>query len=109
MVGGPFAALSGGMSDVRSWNMIIVVAVGISEKITKVSERLKFGLLKNTNDPTGCSYFFGRTNTRAEIAEFFSVPPSISGPSGVKRTPLESDRTSNVSSAIISHRLPCNS
>jgi len=53
MVGGPFAALSGGMSDVRSRNKTILAATSNCEKITKVSRRLQFGLLKNANDQTG--------------------------------------------------------
>jgi len=39
-------------------------------------------------------YFLGRASTRAEIAEFFSVPPTINGPKGVNTMPWVSARTS---------------
>src|ERR1700752_4957885 len=54
-------------------------------------------------------FLLGKTNTRAETAEFFNVPPSTSGPSGVNKIPRESARTSYVSSVTISQRFPCNS
>jgi len=39
-------------------------------------------------------YFLGKANTRAEIAEFFNVPPTIKGPKGVNTIPWVSARTS---------------
>src|SRR5580698_1725809 len=59
--------------------------------------------------PRPHAYFFGTASTRAETAPFFSIPPRINGPSGVDRIPWLSARTSKVSSAIVSHRLPCTS
>jgi len=40
------------------------------------------------------AYFFGKVSTRADIAVFFSVPPTINGPMGVNAIPRVSARTS---------------
>src|SRR5580658_538046 len=55
------------------------------------------------------SHFLGRISTREEIAPFFSMPPTIIGPSAVFRIPPLSARASNVSSLIVSQRAPCSS
>jgi hypothetical protein len=52
--------------------------------------------------PNRYSCFCAKFNTRAETAPFFSMPPRITGPSGVERIPRPSARTSNVSSVTIS-------
>jgi len=54
-------------------------------------------------------YFFCKSSTRAETAPFASMPPRMSGPIGVFTTPRASVRTSNVSSAMVSHLAPCTS
>src|SRR5215472_3321208 len=55
------------------------------------------------------AYLLGRTNTFAVGAKSSSVPPTISGPRGVKAIPRLSARASGVSSQSVSHRLPCTS
>src|SRR5215469_1085432 len=54
-------------------------------------------------------YLLGRTNTFAVGAKSSRVPPTISGPKGVKAIPRLSARASGVSSQSVSHRLPCTS
>src|SRR3954469_12532121 len=86
------------------------------------SQRGKLGLFRSSEDSYSLytaevaeidyrhrddNYFLGSTNTRAETAEFFNVPPRTKGPSGVKRIPRVSARTSKVSSLIVSQRFPC--
>ena len=46
MVGGPFAALSGGMSDVRSRNKTMLAATSNREKITRVSRRVAIWIIE---------------------------------------------------------------
>jgi len=43
---------------------------------------------------SGLTYRFGTISTRADTAEFFSVPPRISAPIGVNTIPRLSARTS---------------
>lgn len=92
MVGGPCAASSGGMSDVRSLEQRHPSAAGGFAKDHKSIVNATGGLLEISN--AWPAYFLGSASTLADTAEFFKVPPRISGPSGVNTIPLSSARTS---------------
>ena len=103
MVGGPFAASSGGMSDVRSLEQEHPSPDCSTGKDNQGTRRQSTDVLRKLSEMNGehstCSelpkcYLLGTVRTRAETAEFFSVPPRTSGPSGVNTIPRVSARTS---------------
>lgn len=95
-VGGPFAALSGGMSNVRVLEQCHPSSGFIGRKDNEGIPNARNQVLETSQNWTWHQplYFFSKVNTRAETAEFFSVPPTMSGPSGVNAMPCESARTS---------------
>ena len=89
------------------WNSVRIRLADETTQITKVlssaSQRSLISKWETIPNRTGVSrsksesshrHFLGRANTRAEIAEFFSVPPTINGPKGVNTIPWVSARTS---------------
>ena len=49
------------------------------------------------------AYFLGNNVTRAVTAKFFTIPPKMTGPSGVSTRPRPSARGSNVFPLSVSH------
>lgn len=107
MVGGPFAALSGGTKRCslsrqghrRTMRGESEDHQGTVSTNTSFLRRFSHTGRKSHTEHTSitkvqAAYFFGRTSTLADMAEFFKVPPTINGPRGVKTIPRSSARTS---------------
>src|SRR5208282_1705498 len=78
-----------------------------SRNSTAKEHRLTKEWLAKQKARTAAAYFFTTIRTRAVAAWFLSIPPMMTNPTGVFRIPPLSERTSTVSSVIVSQRLPC--
>jgi len=81
-----------------------VLVRGLQQTNNHIGEKSRIEIASQKREKS--VYLLGRANTFAEVVESVSVPPTISGPRGVKAIPRLSARASGVSSESVSQRLP---